>query len=855
MLVGEAGIGKSHLARAVGARLRTRGVVVEPILATEAASTVPFGSVAPLLDSVVAPESDLLAILRGAVEALARRARQARLVLLVDDAHCLDPASAALLLALCTRHGVRLLVTIRAGAKAPDAMRALWKDAGIERLELGPLSDSEARELVRQLLGGPSEAATGRWLWETSGGNPLFLRELVRSGVEQETLVQDAGHWRRTGDFVPTARLLELLDARIDGLSTGERRALAFIVLAEPAPLALLEQLGALEEAKELEERGLVAPARVGAGTASALRAAHPLYGELLRSSLRALEARELHAQLARQLDPTAATTRLRLATWALADGVAADGGLLADGARDALAACDPELAIQLGSAAAAAGAGLDATLPLAEALRACGRYQEAEDRLAAGEAEASRTAPATRYLFIRATNLQWGMDRGGEADAVLDRFGDDPSAIAVRAALRSSMGELAEGVNDARDAIARDTIDPLARASASLVLGRDLALLGRPLEALEALDRAEQVCGTVESEWPRAALAALAARAAGMDPSERRAALVARHEVARASGDDARAAMCELVLARIALSSGPLDAAARYAEDALARLAFMDPRQLAAACEATRVEAHAQAGRLPEARAALERAELFQRRSPGRLSAQGIGQARIALLAADGDLSSAQQAALTLARTAGEALLAEAEHLHLYMRVGGDPAAVADRLGELAGRTCAGLVAVFARQAEAAARQRPKALEETATELERLDLNVYAAEAAAQASVVNGRQKHADAQRRAESRAARLAHGAGARNLVLVQVQHQQSLTRREREVATLVARGLSNAEVAERLSLSVRTVESHVYRASTKLGVGDRRALVALLAGRQPSRRDHTPVAGPRPAGIGPQ
>ena len=51
--------------------------------------------------------------------------------------------------------------------------------------------------------------------------------------------------------------------------------------------------------------------------------------------------------------------------------------------------------------------------------------------------------------------------------------------------------------------------------------------------------------------------------------------------------------------------------------------------------------------------------------------------------------------------------------------------------------------------------------------------------------------------------------------------------LTRREAQVAALAGRGLSNAEIADQLVLSVRTVETHVYRAMQKRGVGDRREL----------------------------
>jgi DNA-binding CsgD family transcriptional regulator len=49
-------------------------------------------------------------------------------------------------------------------------------------------------------------------------------------------------------------------------------------------------------------------------------------------------------------------------------------------------------------------------------------------------------------------------------------------------------------------------------------------------------------------------------------------------------------------------------------------------------------------------------------------------------------------------------------------------------------------------------------------------------------------------------------------------------ALTRREREVTALAALGLPNAEIAARLEISVRTVESHLYHAMLKLGV-DRR------------------------------
>jgi DNA-binding CsgD family transcriptional regulator len=55
--------------------------------------------------------------------------------------------------------------------------------------------------------------------------------------------------------------------------------------------------------------------------------------------------------------------------------------------------------------------------------------------------------------------------------------------------------------------------------------------------------------------------------------------------------------------------------------------------------------------------------------------------------------------------------------------------------------------------------------------------------------------------------------------------------LTVREREIAGLIAAGLTNKQIAEELALSVRTVEGHVYRACFKLGVEDRDDLSELI------------------------
>ena len=71
-----------------------------------------------------------------------------------------------------------------------------------------------------------------------------------------------------------------------------------------------------------------------------------------------------------------------------------------------------------------------------------------------------------------------------------------------------------------------------------------------------------------------------------------------------------------------------------------------------------------------------------------------------------------------------------------------------------------------------------------------------------------------------------------------------QQPLSRRELEVARLVARGASNREIAGALAISERTVETHVQNILGKLGVRSRTqiAMWAAAEGIDPTRHQPT-------------
>jgi DNA-binding CsgD family transcriptional regulator len=55
--------------------------------------------------------------------------------------------------------------------------------------------------------------------------------------------------------------------------------------------------------------------------------------------------------------------------------------------------------------------------------------------------------------------------------------------------------------------------------------------------------------------------------------------------------------------------------------------------------------------------------------------------------------------------------------------------------------------------------------------------------------------------------------------------------ITDREREIAAMVSAGMSNREIADRLSVSVRTVDGHLYRIYSKLDIQSRDQLARLI------------------------
>ena len=91
---------------------------------------------------------------------LQQQAAGRRIVLAIDDAHLLDPPSAALVHLVARAENATVLGTLRDGEQIPLPIRALWTDDLVEHVELTPLPPEETAGLLAAILGGPVDAGS-----------------------------------------------------------------------------------------------------------------------------------------------------------------------------------------------------------------------------------------------------------------------------------------------------------------------------------------------------------------------------------------------------------------------------------------------------------------------------------------------------------------------------------------------------------------------------------------------------------------------------------------------------------------------------------------------------------------------
>lgn len=288
VVTGPAGCGKTRLVTEA-----LRGTDRAWVTGTPETRALPFAAFAPLLPETVS--------LHRAVQHLSG----ARL-LVVDDAHLLDEASAALVHQLAVHGRTRLVVIAADRPTAPRAVSRLWTGELLPRLAVEPLPHDQTARLLA--TGVALEPLTARRLHRVCRGDLRLMRDLSDAlrtqGLLNRVPGTDTWAWRGPMPMTPSVR--ERVADALDRHDPGEREILEHLAFAEPLPLPL-DGLDP-DVLERVEDDGLVHVDDYGS-----VHLAHPLYGPALRACTGRLRARRL-ARTPRQCAPALAAEQQALA-------------------------------------------------------------------------------------------------------------------------------------------------------------------------------------------------------------------------------------------------------------------------------------------------------------------------------------------------------------------------------------------------------------------------------------------------------------------------------------------------------------------------------------------------------------
>jgi DNA-binding CsgD family transcriptional regulator len=786
---------------------------------------------------------DSLQQVRGVIESLTCAPNGATVVVGVDDAPLLDDLSIFVVHQIVQHGGAKVVFTVRDGEPVPAAIQEVWKEGRFDRLELQPLSRDDTKTLVSATLGGSLDPGAAVRLWELTRGNVLFLRNIVEHEVAAGRLVRQHGVWRWLGDPVVPPGLAELIESRIGALPTSVSDVVDALAVGEPIELASLIRIAGPVAVEEADMRGLITLDTVDAGVE--VWVAHPLYGEVRRERAAPTRLRRLRGLVATELaksdDCDDVRVVVRRATLSLDSDLELDPDLLIRAARGAVWFPNLPLADRLADAAIRAGGAAEANFIRAHVLSWLGRGREADAVLAS--TRELTDVDRGRRAFLRATNRLFILADPTGAKRLIDDAAQT-TAPQARACIDAFLTVYwaAMGKPDA----ARQSSKTLAlEALPDLVAARTTAWAitvacgdaGRVTEAVAAAQAGYSVpirsfvviadahvgalllAGRIAEAW-QVAERFYKAMMLLIDFSQQ-----ATHIVTAVLGRAAGGA-CRLPTACSLL--GPV-ADALSAGDKANGWWYRSQIPLTIAL--------AMRGLTGEAAAAL--AALEDRRHPSWRCLDyeyAIAQAWVA--AAQGAVSAAAATLLSAAETARVNGQFAPEVMCLQTATQFGDHSGASRLAELAAIVEGPRAGAAARFGAALTAGDGAALAAVSEDFERMGDLVAAVDAAAHAAMAYRGQGLRGLGLEFSARAEALAQRCGARTPTLGQASERLPLTHREREIVMLIGAGLSNRDVAARLTISVRTVERHIYNAMAKTGTGGREDLAALLPRHQPVR-----------------
>lgn len=837
VLSGPAGVGKTRLAAEVLAYWQGQGRWCRWFVATRSAQSVPLGVFAEVIETDV---HDSVGRIRSVVNALTGDGSGDRVLLVIDDAHLLDEQSALALHQIVRHSHADVLLTMRSGEPAPDAVTGLWKDQLIARLDLQPLSQEETTDLLTRTLGGHLESSAAAGLWRFTRGNVLHLRHLVEGERADGRLSERDGVWVWEGRPEISAPLTELIDAGIARQPAPVLVVVDLVSVADPLEVAVLTALCDPDAVEAAHRAGLIV---IDTDAAPAVaRLAHPLLGEVRRARSLPTRLQALRSKVARQLElhdnAPGPIMLVRRAVLMCGSDLAPDSDLLIDAARAALRLSDPITAERLARHAVAAGGGYRAHWAHVGGLIDTQRFREAHEitTMLAASAKSPRERVAMTVLAAVIKDMMVGPP-GENCVAALENEaaaaglrGIYDAAVACTAAFQINPARAVEAAQVALDSAELFNEDYELVALMGLTTGN--AMLGR-YSAMAAPAERGYVMGRNSTRSATAHLLHSVHHLLGLYTGgylAQAAGLVA--QLTREQLDFPLAySYWEFIEGLVAIAHGDLAVTVQRCREARAVNVVAESTWTQTWALLQQVTAVAMSGDNETAATLLQ-----DYHGPGSVAA-ALSPPSVLLLtrAWVGAAAGVTSRAVSLAVEAAE--IARGQHFFAHEVLCRQTAVQfgdrnqARRLTELVAIVEGPRVAAAALHATGLETGDCDGLCEAAGRYEQFGDRIAAADTFAQAANLLRDRGLRGAALTAAASAERLSAATGAATPALRSLRCPCPLTARQREVIALVAAGLTNRQIAEQLVTSIRTVEGHLFRASQRTGISSREGLATLV------------------------
>lgn len=805
--------------------------------------------------------------------------RSGGLVLALEDIHWADPDSLAVVEYLCEHgpgEGLAIAVTVRDDpGPALARLRALAGRKAATWLRLSPLSSGEVEALCRSCAGADLPEPAVRFVTEQADGLPYAVEELVSGLLASGSLVRERSGWRLVGqlDRLVPSPVAHSVAERLAALPEAQRQVIdVTAVVGRTFDWRLL--VDCTDVGEDAVGQALEGGRQLGILDGSPSGSEHRFRHALTREAVLSLMAEHVRGRLARSALaclPTPWTDE----HCALAAELAAVAGDLAESSQIQADLADRMASSgAMGSAIAALWRAVRSSPGHADALVwrrrllslliAAGRIPEAEEHAAFLQAEGE--VESVSLAMAEAEVLRHNWDR---VEGVLARIGPAGARdVEERIRLLLVQAELAAGrfrSGEASGLVSR-AVEQAGMAGDRRLQGETLiaaARLMQPWSPERSRERLVEALGLASAGGQRRDMALALAALADLDvlsvsvPDHCERALAAAYD----AGALALVASATHNLAMLAALRYRLDDASRWAAECVELARRYRLGWLEAAGLTKEAFVAALTGQAAEAEDKLTRAESLAAGDPRGLSLMH-GNVRGAMHLNREDPDRAAVALNTAWDLAHAHRLEPRPYLGLFVLVeaarGGDPEPAARSLEDdrltwppvVAGLVAAARAIAAGRTgrretAEAQARRAWELLAPTPWH------DAVARRYVGESQASDGWGKKESTLVPAESffRDAFLEQPAAA-CLLLLDLNKKDGgsparkgplvpsalaalgVTAREFDVMELVAEGLTNRQIAERLFLSVRTVDKHVERLMAKTGSSNRAALAALAA-----------------------